>query len=81
MTTTNEIRYFSPKCFKNSKIFRTFADDVGKTPQNSPLHARARVFSARKDSEKSVYDKLYEQLSTLKKTFSAPCGSICTTAL
>lgn len=33
-----------------SKKISTFADVVGKNTKNTPLHARVRVFSARKDS-------------------------------
>jgi hypothetical protein len=58
----NEI--FQPKMFQKSKFFYTFADVVGKNAKPVFRYARARVFSARKDSEKSVYDKLYDQLST-----------------
>ena len=72
---TTETRYFSLNFFKNLKIFRNFADKSAKTPRNAFPCVQARVFSARKDSEKSVYGKLYDQLSTSPQIFRNAYGA------
>ena len=69
----NEI--FQSKMFQKFQNFLYLCRRVGKNAKTALLYARARVFSARKDSEKSIYIKLYGQLSTFACSFRG-AGSV-----
>ena len=84
MATTNKTRYFNLKSFKNSKIFRTFADASAKTPKHSPYTHGHAFFHRVKVVKKVDMANFMKNFRPLKRFFAAiatlaaimfPCSS------